>query len=245
MMNLFVQQADNKFVNNVILSKYDNIELYSAPIDHNLYELFYNINFNSCIFMASSMNPEMYQFIKEFSGNNLSIFLYHHHSDSVGLLDIEFSNLRHLTESYLATNKSKNVTPLPALINKEIFYSRDIQKIESIACFLDSVNEIPSDLIQYLYPNTKLPIKMFNNANIKHHQNIGLLTEKDKSIILNNYTYYISIDNWYAAEAEACGSIVLDTKELNNMRAIRYKHIKKTQTYSKYIENLLCRSIKT
>jgi len=193
--------------------------------------------------MGSSMNPEMYQFIKEFANTDIQIYLYHNNTADCGLIDLQFKSMTHLVEPYIVNKQSRKIKPLPALINKDVFYDRNFPKIESIACFLDSVNEIPVNLLNQLYPNTALPIKLFNNANIKHHQNLGLLTERDKSVILNQYQYYLSIDNHYAAEAAACRCLVLDICELKDMRPVRYKHVKKAQTYSTYIENLLCKKI--
>ena len=49
---------------------------------------------------------------------------------------------------------------------------------------MDIDQDIPDNISKYLYPNSKLPIRMFNNSNILHYQNLGLLTEQDKAEVL-------------------------------------------------------------
>ena len=239
MIKLFVQHNDNKFINNILLSQYSNIQILSAAVGDNIYKLFYKTEFDVCIFSASSINTAIYQFIKEFEDTNMRVFL-HHTNINNGLLDLRTKNLTHLVDTTVTHQNHKQIITLPPLINKDIFTKRGNAKLDFISCFLDNVQNIPHPLLQKLYPNSRLPIKLFNNTNIRHAQNLGTITERDKAYILNKSTYYLSIDHHYAAEASAAGCVVLDPTELDDMRENKYKHIKTPQTYSRYIEKLLC-----
>lgn len=241
MKKLFIEKDNNKFVNNILLSPHTSLQLFGVSINQNLYEIFYKTNFDACIFMASKFDAEKLQFINEFIDTNMRIYLYHNTLNE-SLLDLQHKNLIHLIEHYVILEnnaKHKNTIVLPPLINKNIFFNNKNNKNNIITCFIDHISSIPNSLLAKLYPNTKLPIKLFNNPTIKHHQNLGLVNEEEKAHILNQSEYYLSINHYYAAEASEAGCKILDIAELDDMKEQKYKHIKNPQTYSRYIEKLL------
>jgi hypothetical protein len=100
------------------------------------------------------------------------------------------------------------------------------------------LSTIPENLNRYLYPKTKLPIKLFNNPNIKHHQNLGILSEIEKATVLKNSMFYLTIDEHYLAEAWESGCNVLTVPELDLLISKKYKTKKYYQTYSSFMEQL-------
>lgn len=137
------------------------------------------------------------------------------------------------------------------LLNDQIYYQMNNKnKIYKIAVLLDNITKIPDHLNDILYPNMINPIVLFNNANIVHPQNLGLLpSEQDKNIILNTYYGCISFDNLYLSEANACGCVHIDGNEDNILEIIKQvlagssdkKTIKKNKvkTYQKFLKDIL------
>ncbi|NBW14862.1 MAG: hypothetical protein EBR82_43365, partial [Caulobacteraceae bacterium] len=204
---------------------------------NNLYELYYNYQFDSVLFMESCMNIESKQFIQEFN-NKIKIFIYYDQSNNIIKYDnvINLLDIKH--KSILG--KQNNIKYIPLLVNKQLYNNiGNIKKVNSIVCFIDHLSSLPADLIKYLYPYTKLPIKLFNNPNIHHHQNLGILSEQEKAFILKQAEYYLSVDEYYAPEASISGCKVLDISELDDMTIKKYKSKKDYQTYSSFMENLL------
>jgi hypothetical protein len=103
---------------------------------------------------------------------------------------------------------------------------------------MDNMERIPEALEKWLYPNTKLPIKLFNGDNLKHHQHLGSLKESEKAELLQQSKYYLSIDGHYAPEAMDSGCIVLDIKELEDLIPVKYNKHKNYQTYNNFLEIL-------
>jgi hypothetical protein len=194
--------------------------------------------------MSSSINSEVLQFINEFSNkSDLKIILYHDQINE-DLLNIDSNNLIHLIDikyKYSINKKQKNIRYVPLLVNKQLFNTNNSpkQRSNTIICFIDELENIPDYLIKYLYPKSKLPIRLFNNSNIKHPQNLGLLSEPDKSMLLKQTEFYLAIDDYYAPEALLSGCKVLDMKELDTMTVNKYKHQKDYDTYTTYLENML------
>ena len=244
MNTLLVEHKSNKLVNNILHSNFVNIKVISAIINNNLYELYYQYKFNFLLLMSSSLNSEIFQFINEFSNSSeLKIILYHD-KVNIDLLDMVSDNLIHLIDikhKYSLNRKQKNIRYMPLLVNKELFNTNNSlkQRFSSIVCFIDELESIPEDLVKYLYPNNKLPIRLFNNSNIQHPQNLGLLSELDKAVLLKQTEFYLAINDYYAPEALLSGCQVLDIKELDTMTVNKYKHKKDCDTYTKYLENIL------
>ena len=237
---LFVQDSDNKFVNNLKLTQIPNHQIMFGPVSQNLYGLYYSYRFSHLILMASMLDQETLQFVSEYH-TEIKCYVYndiHISSNVVGLYRDKVT--------FILRNKQDNISKdssiiLPRLVNQELFNSlnQSSHRHNSIICFIDHLDKIPDELNQYLYPMTKLPIKLFNNSNIKHHQNLGTLSEIDKASILQQVRYYLTIDEHYLAEAWAGGCDVLTIEELDLIQPKKYKNKKQCQTYRSFMENFL------
>jgi hypothetical protein len=237
---LFIQDSDNKFVNNVKLTEIPNHQIMLGPIDQNLYGIYYNYHFTHLILMASMLNQETLQFVSEYH-TEIKCYIYGDIFITTNIVEL-YKN----KTTFILRTKQDNITKensiiLPRLVNKELFNSlkQSPNRHNSIVCFIDNSDKIPDSLNEYLYPMTKLPIKLFNNTNIKHHQNLGTLSEIEKSNILQQVRYYLTIDEHYLSEAWASGCDVLTIEELDLIQSKKYKNKKECQTYRSFMENFL------
>lgn len=231
-MKVFVQQHDDKFINNLTFSlRSMHIDTYCSDINQDLYRIYHYYPFDIAIFLASKFNNETAQFISEFySSQNIKFFIYHdqHNEEIISLFGSAAINLVHTASS----NKS---ILIPELINLFLFSNLKIpRKKNRYAVFLDGIKEIPDNLNDKLYPNTKLQISLFNSSHIQNPQNIGLISEIEKAQILNTYEFFIDINNNYANEARVCGAKVLDIDKLKE-KSKPDKNNKSIQTYEEFI----------
>jgi hypothetical protein len=234
MIKLLVQQKNDKFINNIALSSLDFCSKLVTNIDNQLYKIYYKYQFTDCIFIASLLNNEINQFILEFS-KDVNIFIYNDTHSNIPYN----KNIRAVIQK--EKNESKNkIISIPKLVNNEIFYmDSSVQKNYQIISFLDSMESMPMELNQFLYPVSNLPIKLFNNKNIIHPQNLGLLLEKDKASLLQQSEYYLALEEDYVPEAWACGSKVLTVEDLVSLEPKKFKSSKNFQSYSNFLKVLL------
>lgn len=224
-MKFFVEAQDSKFINNTIISlrQNPNIEVVSYISHKNLYKIYHQTKFNKAIFIASRFTSEIAQFVTEFYNKDVQFFMYH---DKLSLNIIEDYST---ACSNLVNEKGiKNTIYIPELINHYIYKNNNEDKHKSIACFIDGIENIPDSLEQHLYPNSKIPIRMFNNSKITHHQNLGLLNEYGKANLLNRSEYFLDMNGNYTEEAIRCGCKVV---KLDNIQS--YKKVKKNKPNNK------------
>jgi len=235
-MNFFVQPVDDKFINNTIISLREmGHDVLSVPVEQNLYRIYHKFQFESALFLASKFDNEIAQFISEFCSKNIKFYIYHDDNINKDLLQHYGSVCKNLT-----TTKHEKCIHIPELINQYLYKNNKQQKEPIVSCFLDSVGEIPKELEEYLYPNSNLKLRLFNNPTIKHYQNLGVLDEYDKPNILNQSEYFLSFDGYYSNEAIACGCKVLSLKDLKKIDKVKNKKSKqKVQTYQEFIESNL------
>jgi hypothetical protein len=237
---LFVQDSDNKFVNNIKLTQVPNHQIMLGPINKNLYGLYYSYHFSHFILMASMLDQETLQFVSEYH-TEIKCYIYGDINISADILELYKNKVTFILKYTQEFISKEHCIILPRLVNEELFNSlnQSSNRHNSIICFIDDLDKIPDSLNQYLYPMTKLPIKLFNNNNIKHHQNLGTLSETDKASMLQQVRYYLTIDEHYLAEAWAAGCDVLTTEELDLIQSKKYKNKKQCQTYRSFMENFL------
>jgi hypothetical protein len=238
-MRCFIEAHDSKFINNTIISlrQQKNTEVFSYLSHKNLYKIYHQTQFDTAIFIASRFTSEIAQFVTEFYTKGIKIFVYH---DTIIPSIIE--DYKTACVSLVHEQGLNNTIVIPPLINDYIYKNNGYDRHKSIACFIDDQQEsISSDLEQHLYPNAKLPIRMFNNSKIVHPLNLGLLNEYDKADVLNRSEYFLDINNTYTEEAIRCGCKIVKLDNVQN-----YKKAKKTKpnnkllTYQNFIEqNLL------
>jgi hypothetical protein len=222
---LLVQNFNTKFIKNTIYSIIDDTTIINADIDNNLYKSHYRYNFTHIIFAASLLSTEVIQFISDFS-QSVKIFLYHDTfiDDAANILSN--TNITHIVNNNYINDKYNIININPYIINTNLFNKNGQSNIRnnSIIGFLDHYNFIPNHLNNYLYPKTKLPIKIFNATNSQHHQNLGLVNDIEKSQLLKSNKYYLSLDyeKDYSIEAQACGAIVVHPDQLSDLDNVSY-----------------------
>lgn len=233
MTKLLVQKTNNKFINNIDLSSMDFCSKLVIDTTNELYKIYYHYKFSHAIFIASLFNEEINQFVLEF-GEIVKVFIYND-------LPTEFVHNKNI-HAVIQKNKieSKNkIVVLPKLVNHEIFNQKKSNRVNQIVSFLDDIDVIPENLNKYLYPSSKLCLKLFNNDSIIHPQNLGLVSEQDKASLLQQSDFYLAITDYYVPEAWACGTKVLEIDDLESLEPNKFKNSKSFQSYANFLKVLL------
>jgi hypothetical protein len=216
-MKIFVQQYDNKFINNLIISlRQMSQETISTNIVNNLYKLDYLYKFDTYVFIADLFSNEIAQFISEYHNKNEKRFFIYYPSNH---RYEELSPFNKVCKVITWNNSSNHIIVPQNILNTSLFASNATTKQNCAVLFLDQCQEgIPDAIESYLYPNTVLPIKMFNNNHINHVQNLGLLNEFNKAEVLRQSRFFINLNNYYVMEAVACGCDVVDINRLTKSK---------------------------
>lgn len=233
-MSILLQKFDDKFIRNLQI---DN-RFYSIDISNNLYENYYKNNFETCVFVKSLITPEIFQFIVEF-GQKINILVYHDSEPDLSFIESYSTHCKNMVHNKFGN--TKGCIMIPYLINDNIFFKDDsIEKTDEAICFLDNIEQLPSSMISFLFPNScSKKIKMFNNSKIPHYQNLGLVNEQEKSDLLKKYKYYINLNDQYLAESMVCGCVVLSPEELVDFVPKTYKHIPEHNTFNNFLKEVL------
>lgn len=239
MNNILVQHSNNKFIRTTIFSSIEDVNIMGATINNNLYQIFYSIKPTHVIFDSSILTKEIAQFVTDFS-NTVKCFFYHHKISSDTIKYFESYNVFHLTHE----QNYSNIIHIPDnLVNTQLFYNNtNIIKQNNLVCFLENLPIIPDFLKDYLYPKSKLPIKLFNSSQAPHHQNLGLLNEKEKAAILQQNKYYLvlSENDPYTNEAKNCGSIIVNIHNIDKYSLLEYNEPESLIDFNTFFkENIL------
>lgn len=239
-MKIFIEYLDNKFVNNILSSPLrQDISILSSELNNDLYKFHDKYKLDCYILNAeniSSNNKEVLQFIHEYA-KELKIIFYHTSKQSIDLC-LNNSNLSNILHIGYEAIDNTSYRQIPYLLNKNLFYNQNIiNKNQKIICFIDHIEQLPNDLNQLLYPNTKLPIILFGN--IIHPQCLGSVTETEKAILLNTYEYYLSINDNYLLEASECGCKIFTAQSILESKALVNIDTSNIQSYSQFIESLV------
>ena len=235
MNKLLIQNLNDKFINNLSLSQTDFCDIITTDARNSLYQLYYQHKFTHIVFVDSLLNHESCQFIDEF-GSDVIVYIYKHSETDNYRKTKKIAGLL----SYTKDNDGYKTIKIPTLVNHELYNTnQSINKIHQVISFLDQANKIPEDLHNYLYPQNNLPIKLFNSSDIIHPQNLGLLSEKEKALLLQESKYYLAITEDYVAEAWACDCEVLTVGELDSCEQSLYKKSKTFQSYTNFLKGLI------
>lgn len=234
MIKLFTQNLNNKFTNNILYLNDQDIVVSTGNTENILYKIHSKYNFNNYIFNTSLFNNEVAQFIAEYC-STIKIFIFHDQQPNIDILKEYEKFCINITQDSVEGFDTKIVPK--NIVNDITYKNTSYPKDDSIVFFLDNLNEIPENIQNLLYPNTKLKIKLYNNQNIKHPQNIGMISENDKALILNKSSYFISYNEYYEQEASICGCTILDYNDLDlqKPKQVQQNYI----TYKQFLLDIL------
>lgn len=241
MINILIPNIDNKFFRNLSITNIPNTKIVTHNVQGNIYSLYYRYNFNILIIPSSLIDNSILQFSIEYMNNVKTII------DVDSKLSEEFLETYNNIFMFLVDEnqlnsykKYKHIEKSKYFINDQIYtQNKETNKTNFIACFLDDIMLLPTNLIDKLYPNNNFKIRMFNNRSINHPQNLGLINEIDKASILNSAEYYLDInDGMYNIEAYTSGCKIINLNSIDKLEPIVF-NVPSYTTYSKFIQDCI------
>lgn len=238
MKHILIPDINNKFYNNLSITKLPNINITSSIINKNIYSIYYRLPFDILIMPYSLIDNSIIQFGIEYPQIKIIIDL------DIQNIESDFINTYKSIFTFMTMNpqniSTKTISIPIDLINDQIYSvnSPKIQKQNYIACFLDNLMNLPGDLEPYLYPKSNNKIRMFNNLNINHVQNLGLINEIDKAKILFEAKYYLTLNDLYLNEAVLSGCEILTLESLAKIMPQK-QMTKKYNTYTELIKTII------
>jgi hypothetical protein len=234
MKNIFVQNTYNKFINNLHYVNLPEVKFHFNTVNNNLYKLHFNDGVSNFIFSASSMNNEIISFTDDSSVENINVFIYHDIYNEY-LIKI-MSKYKHIVDeddyNELGIKFDKNI------INSSLYFNNpNITKKDRMILFLEKKSTIPESIKDFLHRSDK-KILMFNNSEIIHDQNIGFLSELNRSEVLQESSYFICDNGYYGLEAQLCGCKILDIDDISKDITDNYDCTKHKQ-YVEFIGEML------
>lgn len=219
MKKILVQNFNARFFNNMDALSAEYEVVYST-VDKNIYKIDQTIKPDIYILNMDTLSYEEIHFCNSVERN---IFLY------------TKTDKNHWNTENANKIKVIKESDIKKLYNPNRFFCKNQNRNIDLAYFLDNDSDIPKEIKSEIYPNkVKQKLKMFNNRNIVHPQNMGFLDEENKVSILNSTKTFITKNLFYAAEAMNCGCKVVDL----NMNEIDV-NIKEYITYKEYFEKLI------
>lgn len=242
MKSILIQQSSEKFIQNCSSVSLDGITTIDIAVGNNLYQTFFRHKPEHCVFSGSSVNQEILQFCEDY-GNQTNIYFFHMTSKSCEDLKTILSQKSKV--SHIGYENCDIIIP-SLLVNDQVFFNTNSNTKDGIVCFMDAFDSIPNDMLDVLYPNSSIPIKLFNCPSIKHYQNLGMLTEHNRAFVLQTHKYYLDLNQHiglsYTNEAMACGAKVISLDSIKNnsyqetvMNNTNIKYI----TYNNFLRELL------
>jgi hypothetical protein len=239
---MLVQQSSEKFMQNCSALSFDDILTIDISIGNNLYQTFFRHKPEYCIFSGSLVDKEVLQFCDDYS-NSTNIYFFHIDSNS-------YQNIKTLLPKdskviHIGYGNDYDAAIPTGLVNDQLFYSTNSNTRNGVICFMDGLTSIPNELLELLYPNSSIPIKLFNCPSIKHYQNLGVLREQDRANLLQTHKYYLDLRQAagfsYANEATACGAKIVSLEQIKDNSYIsgRLTNTDSTNiTYNKFLREL-------
>jgi hypothetical protein len=191
----FLSHTNNAIINN------DNIKIFEY-IYHNI---------KTFIIHERNIDNIVLNFLQDYVGKlNILIYL---EDDSKPLID--HPNIIHLSRTMESKNNIVNVSKYTI---KKLFNTNNLDHTQpNVACFIDHINELGKEMTQAIESINKkenFKIRLFNNPQIHHAHNIGILKEKDKSYVLKTHKYFLNNGSEYLNEA------ILSNCEILNLESV-------------------------
>ena len=242
MKSILVQQSSEKFIQNCSGLSFDDILIIDISIGNNLYQTFFRHKPEYCIFSGSMVDKEVLQFCEDYGG---STNIYFFHIDSKSYENVKSLLPKESAVTHIGYDNVCDVNIPPKLVNDQIFHSKNSNTKDGIICFMDGFSSIPNELLDLLYPNSSIPIKLFNCPGVKHYQNLGVLTEHNRASLLQTHKYYLYLNQSsglsYVNEAIACGAKVISLEQIKD-KSYLSSTLEKTDstniTYNQFLREL-------
>lgn len=213
--NINLYQTNHKFNHNLFMLDYENYKFYEIPLNTSIHKYTFNTKNISkdSIFMfnLSIINKEILSFINNFYKKISIIIFVDKINELYSFINTNYPQLKQIVSDERLLGDNKVLIPM-YLVNEQLYNNIIISdKEDQYIYFFDNESKnIKPELLALLYPNTNLPIKLFDSISIKHHQNIGFTTEIDKKNLLYKSKYYLFDNNNYLAEAALAGCHSID-----------------------------------
>jgi hypothetical protein len=191
----FLSNTNNAIINN------DNIKIFEY-IYHNI---------KTFVIHESNIDNIVLNFLQEYVGK-VNILLYLEDNSEIF---IDNPNIIHLSRTRETNDNTINISKYTV---KELFNQNNTDHSQSnIACFIDHMSELGTQMtqaIESINKNENYKIRLFNNSQIHHAHNIGILKEKDKSYVLKTHKYFLDNGSEYLNEA------ILSNCEVLNLESV-------------------------
>lgn len=213
---MIVQDNNSKLSKSIAayIAKYGENPIRLLNIQQDIYRTqFMHQSETRYLFHTSSINNAIVSFINEYS-KNYQIYLYH---------DIEFKHPI-INQCYNIVQYDRNSNPdnsivVGNIINNILFYPINKKEYNIDACmFLNNHYIISDDLFRLCDTSNSI---IFDSLYPSQY-NLGITTEEEKNIILNNCTTYIDITNEYGPEASLLGCNVLQVTDKGELIPATY-----------------------
>jgi hypothetical protein len=242
MKSILVQQSPEKFMQNCSALSFDDILMIDISIGNNLYQTFFRHKPEYCIFSGSLVDKEILQFCEDYSS---STNIYFFHIDSRSYENIQTLLPKDSKVIHIGYGDGYDAAIPTGLVNDQLFYNTNSNTKDGVVCFMDGLTSVPNELLDLLYPNTSVPIKLFNCPSIRHYQNLGVLTEQNKASLLQTHKYYLDLKQpvgfSYINEATTCGAKVVSLEQVKDNFYLSSSPINTDSiniTYNKFLREL-------
>lgn len=239
MKTLLVQQSPTKFIQNTIYTEIEDVKIIGLDTRSCLYKTFYTIKPDYFLIRHDMLDPESMQFMHDFH-NSVKIILYHDtliESSVSSLPDSIYHIYKKTTNNF--EQKDRFIQIPHNLVNTSLYKNKNLNNLNGIVFFLDKMPVLPEFMNSILFPNSNIPIKMFNNPQINHPQNLGLINEHKRAEILQKHKYYLTLDkndDDYITEAKICGCAVVTVQDIENYSSCSYEPSESYNEYSTFLK---------
>jgi hypothetical protein len=204
-----LQSIEQKFLKHLTYDLKDKypVSLYSP---NKLYDTIYaNIDqITKIIFSSSMINREVIDFIQNSDRSIKDKILFYIDGNNIQLIsDLLELNIKILINADSDIPKSKKATKIIKLYSYYSEYlvnnipDKTLYDGLDIIADISGISNIPEELENICAPNTNLNIKLFNNPNINHIQNLGMVDDVRFVSMIRSSKLYIDLNNYYIAYA--------------------------------------------
>lgn len=207
--NIHLYPVNNKFNKSIYEIRDEDLSIINMPNNQSIIKYFYSVQADSAsnntfIFNSSIIGPEILDFINSFNNiTNIWIFIDSNINEYI-------STAKYISKLPIENQKYKILQD--HIVNKNLYENiSHIEKLDQIVYFINQDTSCLEKIKNYLYPNTKFRIKLFDSDKFSHPQNLGYLTESARQKILLESKYYMhSSSNYYLTESLICGCIPIN-----------------------------------